>query len=492
MLVGIYPRKLIFFTVIILTVFFGYRWTNDYEKNPNYKVSASIADNDNMSTDYSSYLLEMYLQKDGSVRIDDKIIGESVTPLSDRDELRYLVINEPDEMYTSAKIVLHLPRITNNLVENPEVIAVHGAEPVSAVLTGNTIEYKALNIGQSATVTITASFPKGYFDLPASKKIQETVGAIPASMWVGLSLVLPFIAGIFFMILYFRSRPLPTKSRRGSEGRLPSDISPAAVSGLVSGGLGSRAIMATILDLASRGFLDIFNKGSDFSIQKKDYDGDERLTDYEKILMDKMFMPNQRKVGAFDVEERVSRHLFSRKIALFYLNIYQEGISRAYYVSSPALVHLRIRLIGVIIFFLGFAGYLLSVVFDVEPKFILFFWISLVAFGVMTVQISPRIKLLTNIGSAERQNWLAFKNFLCQNVPIRGMDSLFEKYLPYAIALECEKEWAQRFAESNFTKPEWYDYFDRIDGADNFIKSITPIIDYIGNSLDLSSDPSVR
>jgi hypothetical protein len=494
MLIGIYPKKLMFFAVIMLAIVFGPRLGQiNFASKPAGEVSASIADNINMTPNSDTYQLEMYLQNDGSVKVNDKVISEGVTPLTDRDELRYLVMDQPNQMYDRAIIILYLPRSIDSLVEPPEIIAVHGAEPVGATLNGDYIQYEAINIGSVSTITITASFPKGYFDLPASKKIAGTVGGIPASLWVVLSLILPAIAGIFFFVLYLKSRPLPMNTPRGSDGILPSDMPPAAVSALIDGGLGARTIMATVLSLASRGYIDIFNKGSDFTINKKEFDEPEaNLSEYEKILMDKMFLPQQKTVGAFDVEERVSRHLFSRKVALFYLGVYQEGISRDYYVSSPALVHLRVRLTGIIIFFLGFLGYTLSVVFDVNPKFILFFWISLVIFGVMTVQIYPKVRLLTSKGSIERQKWLRFKNFLSQKVQIRGMDSLFEKYLPYAVAMGCEEAWAGRFLEANFSKPQWYDYFDSVDGADNFIKSLVPIIDYIGNSLSTSSDPSVK
>jgi hypothetical protein len=494
MLIGIYPKKFAFFSVIAMAIIFGPQLGKiNLAGNTSSDVSASVADNINATPNSDTYYIDMYLQNDGSVKINDKTISEGVTPLSDRDELRYLVMDQPDQMYQDAKIILHLPRNIDSLVVPPQIIAVHGAEPVGATLNGNNIEYEATNIGSTATVTIIAAFPKGYFDLPASKQIAGTVGVIPASLWVGLSLVLPVIAGLFFLFLYYKSRPLPMKSPHGGDGVLPSNMPPASVGALIDGGLGARAIMATVLSLASRGYIDIFNKGSDFTISKKEFDEQEaNLSEYEKILMDKMFLPRQKTVGAFDVEERVSRHLFSRKVALFYLGVYKEGVSRGYYVSSPALVHLRVRLAGIIVFFLGFLGYILSVIFDVEPKFILFFWISLVIFGVMTVQIYPKIQLLTARGTAERQKWLRFKNFLCQKEQIRGIDSLFEQYLPYAVAMDCEKAWAGRFLEANFVKPLWYDYFDRVDGADNFIKSLVPIIDYIGNSLSVSSDPSVK
>ncbi len=496
MVIGIYKNKLVLFVFLGLLVFF----TNKYADFSSPVASADravadIADNVNMSSNSNRFYLELDMQSDGSIEIDGERISESIKPYANFDELRYMILDKPQELYSKLEIVLILPKSLTKVDRAPEIIAVHGADPIGATLYGDRIVYQAENIGSSATITITAAFPKGYIDLNADKKIEETVGAIPATYWIAISLILPLIAVIILLSIIRRTRVgFLGREPVGKLKRPPEQLPPAVVGALIDGKVGPRSIMATLVDLAQRDYIEIYNRGDDFVIFKKRFDPKiANLRKFEEVLMDKIFMPKQKVVGSFDVETRVARHLFSRKIALSYLEIYDEGRARGYFSDAPARTHLRYRMIGILIFYIGLLGYLISALFAADPKFVLLFWVSLVIFGILIVNLSPNITSLSSRGVEFRDKWLRFKNYLVDKTPIESeQEDLFEKYLPYAIAMGVEGDWASRFIEQRFAKPDWYDYVTDINGVENFTKSFLPIIDYIAKAFDSSSDPLVK
>ena len=193
-----------------------------------------------------------------------------------------------------------------------------------------------------------------------------------------------------------------------------------------------------------------------------------------------------------DVEARAARHLFSRKIALFNLAVYREAQSYGFFDALPAKIHLRFRLLGIATFFAGLIGYILSAFLAPDPKFVLILWASLILMGIIIVNLSPRLTSYAKRGIAQREKWLEFKNFLSRREPFAGKPGSFEFYLPYAIALGCEADWAARFALSNFVKPSWYDYPDKIEGVENFAKSFLPITEFVGKTLNFVNEPLVK
>ena len=497
MKVGIYYRKLLLFGFIFAVVFVLVR-TNFSQVMASITASASLETTSvkNLSYDPYSYYFQADLKDDGSLVYDDQIIKEAIKPRSDYDELRLIVLNEPTETYEYAKIEIKLPRKVIKLISNPQIIAVHGASPLSAQLVGgDTLVYEAQSVGQTSTVTVTAKFPKGYFSLPPSEEIARAVSSIPGVIWLFGGIILPPIAIIVFLSVLFGSRfRLFRQDVSGYRKQPPSSIAPALASILVYGRVGPRVIMSTLIDLAQRGYIDIYNRKADFVVYKKDNKDRQliKLRNFEKILLEKIFLPKQSTVGSMDVEARVGRHLFSRKISLMYLSLYDDAQDMGYFDQSPARVHLRYRMIGIILFFLGLLGYLIFAIYAPDPKFILFFWIAIVIMGNLTISFAPQLTGFSKMGRDERVEWLRFRNFLVSNTSIKGNDELFEKYLPYAIALGVEVEWASRFVESHFIPPKWYDITMRVNGVEDFARSFIPVIDYLGDSLNVSSEPFVK
>ena len=497
MRLGIYYRKLFFFAFIALVVFGGYKFSKaGFKINFLQKADASVENIiPNQSKKLDNFIVNIKLAKDGTAEIAGQKLQLVKPTKNNMDELRFLMFDKPNLTYQTAQITVSLPGQLANLSEDPVIIAVHGATPISAKYSNNQIVYQAKDIVESSSVTIIAEFPKGFFTLPAQQEFYRKVNDVPGFIWLFGGLILPPIALIVIFTMLFGSRfQLRKQQVEGTRNAPPQPITPSLVSILYYGHVTPRAIMAMLVDLARRGFIEIYNKGDDFYIYRHQVSKQLALTlsKSEFYLLDKIFLPKQKKVDNVDVEERIARHIFSRKIALVFLDIYNDGGHLGYFGSNPFYIHLKYRMIGILTFFVGLFGYVIFAVFYPDPKFILFFWIALIIFGMLIVNLAPALTGFSPKGESEREEWIKFRNFLVAPELIEGYDEYFEKYLPYAIAMGAEAEWAGRFAKAGFAMPKWYDFSGDIEGIENFAKSFLPVIQIISQELTASSDPLVR
>lgn len=494
MKIGIYYRKLFLFAFIGLAIF-------GVTKIPRSSLKflpaadASINFNSvNESKMLDQYITDITLNSDGTATVNGK--RESIiTTKSDLDEMRLVIFEAPQNSYQTAEVTIHLPKKINRLVTDPQTIAVHGASPVEAKLDGDTIVYKAQDIVESSTMTIVAQFPKGYLTLPTTQEVNRSLNNIPGYIWIVGGIIFPPIALILIFYMIFGSRfELGRKKIEGLRNTPPQNISASLSSILYYGHVTPRAIMAMLVSLADRGYIEIYNKGKEFYIYRHQINRQMALglSKAELFLLDKIFLPKQRKVDNMDVEERIARHIFSRKIALVFLDVYNDGSHLGFFKDNPYYIHLKYRMIGISTFFIGLVGYVIFAVFYPDPKFVLFLWIALIIFGITIVNLAPSLTGFSSKGELERVEWVKFRNFLCEPSLIEGYDDYFEKYLPFAIAMGAEAEWAARFAKANFVMPKWYDFYGELSGIENFAESFLPVLQIISQELTASSDPLVR
>jgi hypothetical protein len=114
--------------------------------------------------------------------------------------------------------------------------------------------------------------------------------------------------------------------------------------------------------------------------------------------------------------------------------------------------------------------------------------------SVVIFALADYIPSRTDAGRAEAANWLAFKKYLSNPEPIEFEEQnydLFNRYLPFAIVLECEVAWAQRFAKHNFILPEWFITEKRGVGLEDFCLLLFPIVSYVGRNPDTLRRPGI-
>lgn len=438
----------------------------------------------------------------GEVLVDGKDFSKSLKILPNSYEIRILVLDEPGVYIQNFRAIMHLPgKVQPNEIKQ-RIIAIHGAEHNynAYIIDSQTLAYVASAISPQGEITIVAELPKTLLSPPLGKKIVYTLSQVPAKSYIIISIILPLLtfAVMIFMIIRRRQDQIFHLSRKINN-TPPTDSPPAVIGALVDGQVGAREIAATLIDLAVRGYLYITSKGDgQFSFGKRKSLALENLAElreFERILLSKIFEAKDYKSTRQDVDMRVGRHIFSRKIAQVYLNIYDEATNLGFFVQNPVRVHLYWKYAGVGLFFLGLIGFALAAIFSPDPKFILFFWAGGMAASLVIIWLAGLMPARSITGSIALRKWLEFRNYLNLNRSVEPGANIMDKFsqlLPYAVVFGLESEWARRFLKERFAKPDWYESEDRAITLENFVGHLYPIIEYVGGSLARSHEPTVE
>lgn len=211
-------------------------------------------------------------------------------------------------------------------------------------------------------------------------------------------------------------------------------LKPAEVGTLVDEYVDDRDITATIVDLAIKGFLKIkeTKKGREYSFTKlKDY-SQEKLTVFEKKILDGFFL---KKKTITTQELKKDFHKTAEEVKQ---ELYKLLVNKDFFPKDPKKTRQTYYIIAAII---AFTGNLLLA-------------ITMVIFG----RIMPK---KTIFGATKQNVALGLKSFLSSQERQIEFQSknwyLFEKLLPFAIVFKVEKIWAKRFQDLSVTAPSWYE-----------------------------------
>lgn len=493
--IGFDKRKFFFIFGLVIVGFSVYLLWTQFGSS-----EAAIDYTDMSSFSVQQRTMKIELASDGTVLIEGVKKNKALKFYQNYDEFRLLVYDSPGEYIGSFRATLKLPSNPSNADIRPIIYAVHGVGSSQTYMPDqNTIVYAIDDISPQATLTLVADLPKGMITPNLTQNIIYNLSNLPVQIWLYIAIGLPGIAFIMMFFMVIRRRSDQIFVSKGELGSPPDALSPALAGVLVDGVVGAREIAATLIDLARRGYIVIINKGGgNFTFGAKkagDFNIMSGLTDYERVLLNKIFLPQSLKSTLSDVEMRIGRHIFSRKIAQFYLDVYNQATTYGYFVKNPAKVHLGWKYTGVTLFFLSFFGFIMSAIWGIEPKYNLIFWVGGMIAAVVIIRMSPFMPARSRKGSQELSQWLAFREYLIDRRPVAGVESMqgkFEEYLPYALVLGGEVEWAKRFAREPFIKPEWYDSRDRVITLENFAQELFPLIGYVANNLARSHEPTVE
>lgn len=488
-----------FFVVMLILVATGagfYYWKIQNKTEAAYKIASTVPTN---------YIENVNLNIDvtpaGKVTLENDDYSNTLKIFRDYDEIRLLVFDKPGVFISNFVVTLTLPQdVTKDQIEQT-VFAVHGVGSYDAYLASpRVLVYTAQNISSEASYTIVAHFPKTVLRAPFSKQMDYVFSQISTRAYIGFAIILPLITMIIMFMMIIRRRQdqifyLSNKITNHPPGNTP----PAVVGVLTDGQVGPREIAATLIDLANRGYIYITcHKNGTYSFGKRKSLNLEQLPElpeYVRILLSKIFEPNKYMSTGEDVDMRIGRHVFSRKIAQVYLNIYNETMHLGFFVKNPAGVHLRWRYTGIFFFFLGLLGFLHTAFFAPDPKFPLFLWVGEFIASIVIVWLSGLMPIRSVTGTSALRQWLQFRHYLKMAEPAAGTSGLMDEYrimLPYAIVFGVETEWTRRFMEETFIKPNWFESDDIVVTLDVFASILFPIIAYVGGSLDKSHEPTVE
>ncbi len=299
-------------------------------------------------------------------------------------------------------------------------------------------------------LTIVLGWPKGIVPGPSlAKRISRFV-----QKWIFF--VIPLLLFIFLFRLWLKKgRDARVKKTIIAQYEAPDNLRPAEVAIIKDQKVIPRAVSATIVDLARRGYLKIketekkeilFKKKDWQLIKMRDFESDESLKRYENYLLWSIFpSKTQEKRLVSSMENK-----FYDKFAQLKKKISRRVTFDDYFVENPDKVRKRFLLPSIGAFVLGIfslATWRVGVPLLICAALLLFFSFF------MPKKTKKGAEALWHILGLEEY----IKTAERYRVKFQEQENIFEKILPYAIVFNLADKWAKAF-EGIYTKqPSWYE-----------------------------------
>ncbi len=494
--VGIYKKQFFLFCAILIVIL-GFSGLRNYS---NYLSADPLEDTQN-EVKVEPMTINLNIASDGRIFRDGHVIANA--ELGDKyDVIKYKILDKTGIYIDSLKVIARFefpidkPDITYN------VIAAHTDNGFdittrSTITDKNTIVYTGNYLGPNSTFTIYARLPKGVITPPWWRTSAFDLTSLSVTAWILIGLIIPIGTLVFLMIMIFE---------RWSYSRLdpnliitnpPEDLPPAVVGVLMSGRISQREIASTIVDLAERGYLYIFQGKGNFNFGRGHaIESDEiyNLKPFEKILLSKIFDTISATNTLKAMDEKASESMFSPKMAQVFLEIYNQASSLGYFQQNPGVTHQKYKISGMILFSLSTIGFILNTLFNKTFPFLIFFWIGMMVSSALIIFFSSRMPVLSPKGKAARQAWLSFKNYLSKTDTINFKEtqqSPYSKYLAHAIALSSEVNWTKHFYDVPFVRPKWFDSDPSTQTIEDFANTLFPLVAFVGHNMIATRTPVV-
>ncbi len=417
---------------------------------------------------------------------DFTVTGTQVYKIRYRVENGLLFLDDHDELYwnvtgsewpcdiKSASATVHLPAGTpSSEVRTTCFTGQYGSEArdCSAEIRSDEVVFTAnKSLGTYENLSIGLSIPKGIIAKP---------GFASWLRWYVIDLW-PFLILIAIAIWLFwrwnNSGRDPVEMSIAPRYAPPDDLSPAEAGTLVDERVDIQDMTSTIVDLAVRGFIKIveIEKAKVVLLKKSDYilvklkDGEGSLKSFERKMLSGLF-----KQGSIDADDRAKLDAIcpecSGKEAItisslkekFYIelpiikdSIYDGLVAEKFFPSRPDHIRQKFAGLGIIIVVIAFplAGMSSNWAFAA----------SLVPAGIMTIIFGNYMPRKTKKGAISAIGVAGFEEFVrrVEKDRIERMaaddPTVFERLLPFAMALGVADQWADAFADVFKEQPQWF------------------------------------
>jgi uncharacterized membrane protein len=391
-------------------------------------------------------------------------VSDALRFFEDHDELYWNVTGDEWTVpiqSASARIVL--PEGTSNIRANP-LTGSYGSRAHDAVvdIAANVVEVRtteALRIHQG--LTLAGAFDKG--------TVHEPTAADKAILFVRSNwpLTLPvFTFFVMFYIWWTRGRD-PRLRPVAAQYEPPDQLTPGEAGTLVDESVDMRDITASIVDLAVRGYIVIEEhtkdrmlglfKDKDYSfIVNKDRSEWAKLKPHEQALVGGLF--NSGQIGESVSMSSLENHFF-RVLPAIKSSIFESLVTHGYYKRRPDSVRSSYIGAGVVLGLLMVWGgtYVAGLLGQQATAFV----IAGILCGLVICAFGWFMPAHTEQGTRALEGVLGFEDFLVHvesdrfNRMIKTPE-MFEKFLPFAMALGVEKNWSKAFQDIVKTAPNWY------------------------------------
>jgi uncharacterized membrane protein len=382
----------------------------------------------------------------------------------DFDEIYWNVTgDEWDVPISSASATITLPSNARNIRANFATGA-YGSRGQDAQLSvsGNGVEVRTTaGLPYHHGLTVAVAFDKGAVREPT--KFDEAI-LFFRSNW---PLVFPiFVALLMYWLWYTRGRD-PRLRPIAAQYEPPDQLTPSEVGTLIDNSADMRDITAAIVDLAVRGYMVIqersesrmmgLYKTQDYSFILKKGRGEwSSLKPHEQALLEGIFDTGQ----AEEVTDMEDLHnVFYKNLPIIKNQIFAQLVGRGYYKRRPDSVRATYMGFAVAVIFVAvWASTAGASKLGMAP---LPFLIGGVLSGVVILAFGWFMPARTLAGTRVLEGVLGFEDFLAHveadrfNRMIKTPE-MFEKFLPFAMALGVEKNWSKAFANIYTQPPQWY------------------------------------
>ncbi|MGI9263979.1 MAG: DUF2207 domain-containing protein [Gammaproteobacteria bacterium] len=289
---------------------------------------------------------------------------------------------------------------------------------------------RALNRREGLTLVV--SWPKGVVDEPG---IAQRLGfLLHDNRGVLLALLTFLLVTGYLFLMWSRYGRDPAPGVIFPRYEPPRGYSPASARYISKMGYDSKALSAAVINLAVKGYLSISKDGDEYTLKKKT--SGEKLARGESVLLKTLFMSapvlqlddkNHMIVGA-------AKSAHAKALKKDYLNIYffkNGGL------LLPSLIGIVVMLI--VIIQLG----------AITPVVVALLAVSFALHGFFAYLLkapTPKGRLLMDeLEGFQLYPEVAEKDDMNSRLRPDMTPALFEKYLPFAVALGVEQAWAEQF-----------------------------------------------
>jgi hypothetical protein len=391
-------------------------------------------------------------------------VSDALRFFEDHDELYWNITgDEWDVPIGQATATVSLPVEAKNIRANiaTGVFGAHGRN-ATADVTGNGVEVRTTSpLAYHEGLTVAIAFDKGAVREPSAL---DKAALFFRSNW---PLGLPVAVFVIMFWLWWTTGRDPRLRPIAAQYEPPDQLTPSEVGTLVDDSADMKDITAAIVDLAVRGYLVIEEHNEDHMMglwKNKDYNfvlkkarGEwSGLKAHEQSLLSGIFddgMPGDR-VAMSSLQNR-----FYKTVPVIKNNIFDSLVGKGYYRRRPDSVRGGYIGIGLVVGFLavwGGAALGRSLGMAGAP-----FVIAGILSAAVICGFGWFMPAKTVSGTRTLEGVLGFEDFLAHVEADRfnrmiKTPQMFEKFLPFAMALGVEKNWSHAFQNIYTEPPSWY------------------------------------
>jgi len=315
-------------------------------------------------------------------------------------------------------------------------------------------------LGYRQGLTAVVGFDKGFVQPPSAGE------QFTRFLRSNLPLFIPVIAFFVMLWLWWTRGRDPARNAISVQYEPPDKLTPGECGTLVDNEAAMRDITATLVDLAVKGYMTIeqideshllgltHSKEYIFHLKKPPGEWDSARP-HEQEMLSALFDAG----ATTDVKLSDLQNHFYKCLPMIRDRIFSALMSDGYYLHRPDTVKQGYMGVGILIGFLMTAGtrFLSAITGIASGTWV----IAGLATGAVIAIFGWFMPARTITGARALEKVLGFEEFLGrvekdQIERLQKTPELFEKFLPYAMALQVEKKWVQAFSGIAVQPPQWY------------------------------------